>query len=125
MRKYETVLVINPDLSEVELKEEIRKIEQQLTQFGGMDIKVDRWGKRELGYEMKKRKTGYYLLVTFQSEKSDLMDNITGLLRINDNVLKFQSHRLSDKVRKFRGNPRKVASEGSDLDSGDSDFVTA
>jgi small subunit ribosomal protein S6 len=123
MRKYETVLVLNPDLSEADLKEELKKIEGQLQTNEAQSIKTDRWGKKELGFRMRKRTTGHYVCMTFESENSALIDVATSLLRINDNVLKFQTHRINEKVRKFRGNPRRT---GSSMDDGsDSDFVVA
>jgi len=122
MRKYETVLVLNPDLSEADLKEELKKIEGQLQTNGAQNIRTDRWGKKELGFRMRKRTTGHYVCLMFESDNSDLIDAATGLLRINDNVLKFQTHRIPDRVRKFRGNPHRTGSNG---EGSESDFVVA
>ena len=45
------------------------------------------------------------------------MNALTALLRINEKVLKFQNHRINDRVRKFKGNPKRKPS--SDLDGDD------
>jgi ribosomal protein S6 len=116
MRKYETVIVVGADLPEARVKEEVTKIEGFLASQGAKDVKLDRWGSKELGYRMKKHKVGNYLCFTYETDNSALMDALVGQLRISDSVLKFQSHRVSDRIRKFKGNPRKLNGEGVDLD---------
>jgi small subunit ribosomal protein S6 len=120
MRKYETILIMNPDLSEADLKTEISKIEGQLTSLSAQNIQSDRWGKKELGYRMKKRSVGNYVCTRFESDSSSLIGEITSLLRINDRVLKFQTHRINERVRKVRANQR---SRGGDDGSFESDSV--
>ena len=121
MRKYETVLVLNPDLSEADLKEELKKIENLVQANGGQSIHTDRWGKKELGFRMRKRTVGQYVCLTFESENSELMNSLTSVLRIHDHVLKFQSHRISDRVRKFKGNTRRSSAGGDE--SADGEFA--
>lgn len=115
MRKYETVVVVGADLPEARVKEEAGKIEGFLASQGAKDVRLDRWGTKELGYRMHKHSVGNYLCFHYESENSKLMDALTSQLRINDTVLKFQSHRLNDRVRKFKGNPKRISSDGSEL----------
>lgn len=113
MRKYETVLVMSPDLSENDIKEELKKIENTLQSNSAQNIKTDRWGKKELGFRMRGKPVGNYVCLTYETDNSAVQDVLTAMLRIHEHVLKFQSHRLSDKVRKVRSNPRRRSSEGS------------
>lgn len=138
MRKYEIVTILSPDLSEVQLKDEIKKLESHLQANGAKGIETDRWAKRDLGFRMKQAGTGTYVFFKFETESSppsplrgqssppsplrgqtSLVDQMTSLLRISDVVLKFQVHRISDRVRKFKGMIRK----GSPGDGGADDFV--
>jgi len=99
------------DLPEAKVKEEVSKIEGVLASLGAKEVKLDRWGTKELGHRMRKHSTGNYLCFTYETENARLMEGLVNQLRINDTVLKFQSHRISDKVRKFKGNPRRVLSD--------------
>jgi ribosomal protein S6 len=116
MRKYETVVVMGADLPEAKVKEEVNRIEGFLAAQGARDVKLDRWGTKELGHRMRKSSVGNYLCFTYETENARLMEALVNQLRINDTVLKFQSHRISDKVRKFKGNPRKASLGSGELD---------
>ncbi len=67
MNIYENVVIINPSLSEEELKEAIDKISEQIIKAGGEILKVDNWGKKKLAYELNKQKMGYYVIILFKS----------------------------------------------------------
>lgn len=124
MRKYETVVVMGADLPEARFKEEVTKIEGVLASLGARDVRLDRWGTKELGHRMRKHSVGNYLCFTYETENARLMDALVGQLRINETVLKFQSHRVSDKVRKVKQNPRRaaaLAAEADDLGLGETE----
>lgn len=70
MNIYENVVIINPSLSEEELKEAIDKISEQIIKAGGEILKVDNWGKKKLAYELNKQKMGYYIIILFKSRPS-------------------------------------------------------
>lgn len=70
MNIYENVVIINPSLSEEELKEAIDKISEQIIKAGGEILKVDNWGKKKLAYELNKQKMGYYVIILFKSRPS-------------------------------------------------------
>jgi len=48
---------------------------------------VDEWGKRRLAYEINKETDGYYVLVTFESEPTFIME-LERIYRITDNLLR-------------------------------------
>lgn len=120
MRKYETVMILSPDLGEGQVKDELKKFENFLSSHGAANIKVERWAKRELGFRMRKHKLGTYAFVNFETTNPAIAAEVTSILRITDPVLKFQIHRINEKVRKFKGTVRK----GALLDGGD-DFGDA
>jgi len=72
---------------------------------GGNPGAIDRWGKRPLAYEIKKRKEGYYVVVEFGGTPATVaeLDRILGLA---DEVLRFKIQRLSAKHA-----PKRVAAK--------------
>lgn len=113
MRSYESVVVFNPSLSETQLKDELKKVEGILASNKALDIKVNNWGRKEIAYIVKKQKNGYFTVFNYNAPDHGIVKNLAGLLRIADNVLKFQTHRINTKVRKFKGNPRRSAQDSS------------
>ncbi|RIL05521.1 MAG: 30S ribosomal protein S6 [Proteobacteria bacterium] len=124
MRKYELVLIISPELTENEVKSELKKYELIIHQHGGQGLKTDKWGKRDLGHRMGKYSLGNYVSITFETEQGTVVDALSGNLRIAENVLKFEVHRINVASRKFKGRVSKKA-EGGDLLGGDDDVGLA
>jgi len=119
MNKYETVVVFDPSLGETRVKEEIEKIKKLLEAQGADLSLVDMWGKREIAYQLRKGHShGTYACFYFSSTTGEVIEKLTLALRLDESVILFQTHRLSDKVRKFQGRPQ--GEEKSDSDAGDS-----
>lgn len=85
--KYETIFVINPELTEEATKALVEKFTGIITNNGGTIDSIDEWGKRKLAYPIEDYTEGYYVLVNFTAEKTvpaelDRVYNITdGILR--------------------------------------------
>ncbi len=87
MKKYEMMYIINPTILEEEREALIGKVAALLTKFGANVLKNEKWGERKLAYPIDKKKTGFYVLTTFEIDGTKLMEvetnlNITeGLMR--------------------------------------------
>ena len=121
MRHYESVVVFDPVLNEEELKKEIGRIQAILETGGAKEIAVDNWGRKEIAYMVRKKRNGCFVCYKYGSEDLALVNNFTGLLRIQDSVIKFQTHKISDRKRKFKGRPRKSVELGGSW--GGDDFL--
>jgi small subunit ribosomal protein S6 len=119
--KYETIVVFRPELNDTQVKEEQKKIESVLAKAGAQEIAAESWGKKELAYLIKKCKNGTFVCIKYNSAVSDTVKDVTSILRITDSVIKFQTHVIPEKVRKFKGNPKRPQGVDMDdyLDSGD------
>ncbi len=67
MTKYETTFILEPGLDENRVNEEVERVSQWIRDLGGEVIEVQRWGKRRLAYEIRKRRDGIYTLILHQS----------------------------------------------------------
>ena len=68
MNKYESLYVINAELTEEETKSVVEKFAKVITDNGGEIEKIDEWGKRRLAYPINYQTEGYYVLVLFCAE---------------------------------------------------------
>jgi len=94
MNKYESVIIINPNLDQEATKALIKKFEDLINTDGKVE-KIDELGKRKLAYEIKKSKEGYYVVYTFEA-KPELIAELERNYRIIDDVMKFIVVRLED-----------------------------
>jgi len=93
---YETLLIINPNLSEEEVESIAQKIKKIMEDLGASIIQVENWGKRRLAYEVKKFKKGYYLSYDYRVEASDMLKKLDAALRYDEQILKYMSVRMKE-----------------------------
>ena len=97
MRHYETVLIINPNLSDDDHKEVVQKFDDLIVKEKGVVVKIDEWGKKRLAYELKRFDKGAYVLMEYCGEQ-DLTRKLARALKLDDRILKFQTIKLADRV---------------------------
>jgi small subunit ribosomal protein S6 len=66
MNHYETVFILNPVLSDVQVKETVSKFEEFLTSRGAEMISKEDWGLKKMAYEIQNKKSGFYHLFEFK-----------------------------------------------------------
>ncbi len=64
-KRYETVFVLTPVLSEEQTKEAAKKFEKIITEAGGKIKHRENWGLKKLAYTIQKKSTGFYHLLDF------------------------------------------------------------
>ena len=87
MNKYESVIIVNPNLEEERVKNLIKKF-SDLINTDGTVASVEEMGKRKLAYEIKKQKEGFYIVFKFEA-KPELISELERNYRITDEVMKF------------------------------------
>lgn len=90
MRRYETFVIIDPDISDEQRSPIIERATDLISQENGLTVKVDEWGKRKLAYEIKKKPRGYYVLLDFCGNAS-IVDEMERFFRIDDRVMKYMT----------------------------------
>ena len=87
MNKYESIIIINPDVDEAGIKSLEEKFTGLINENGKVE-NVTNLGKRKLAYEIKKNKEAYYMQFDFEA-KPDSIKEIERIYRITDEILKF------------------------------------
>jgi small subunit ribosomal protein S6 len=97
MRHYETIYIVNPELSDEDTRGVIEKFSGVIEKEKGVIVKVDEWGKQRLAYLVRKFDKGFYVLVDFCGE-GDLIKELERELKLDDRILLFQTVKLDDYV---------------------------
>jgi small subunit ribosomal protein S6 len=87
MKTYETTIIFDPGLEEARINEEVERVSQSIGQAGGEVIEVQRWGKRKLAYNIRKRRDGTYIHVKHKSPP-ELIAEMDRRFRLNESVLR-------------------------------------
>ena len=94
MNNYETVILLNSELSKEERNNVILKIREEISNNGKVEGEEDK-GLRKLAYEIKNNKQAYYYIFEFSSE-STFIAELERIFRITDEILKFIVVRKDD-----------------------------
>jgi small subunit ribosomal protein S6 len=106
MKKYETLMVLHPELPEAQIRETIDRAKRLIEELGGHVDQVQEWGIRELAYEIRKLTRGYYVLVEY-SASAGVLPELERTLKIADEVLRFISVASPTVSRKERSGKAK------------------
>ncbi|MBW1699765.1 MAG: 30S ribosomal protein S6 [Deltaproteobacteria bacterium] len=90
MRRYETIVIIDPDLTEEQRTPLFDRIEGIISENGGLLIKNDQWGLKKLAYEVKKKARGFYARLDYGGTGA-LVNELERMFRIDDRVLKYMT----------------------------------
>ncbi len=88
MRKYESMLVFDPELTEEQAVKENQIFLDLVKEEGGEVLETAKWGKRKLAYEIKKKREGYYFVNNYNLDPLKI-DEIERHLRISEIVLRY------------------------------------
>jgi small subunit ribosomal protein S6 len=69
---YETVFILTPVLSQEMVAEAVEKFKKILTDTGSEIVHENNWGLRKLAYPIQKKSTGFYYLIEFKSDGSNI-----------------------------------------------------
>ncbi|NLD46751.1 MAG: 30S ribosomal protein S6 [Clostridiaceae bacterium] len=86
LKKYETIFITSPELSEEDTKNLIEKIKGLIETSAQLDS-IDEWGKRKLAYPINDFNEGYYVLINFSSEP-DFPHELERVYKITDGIIK-------------------------------------
>ncbi|HEC31966.1 MAG TPA: 30S ribosomal protein S6 [Deltaproteobacteria bacterium] len=95
MRRYETLFIVDPELTDENLKEVAEKFKNIILADKGHIIKYDEWGKRKLAYPVGKHDYGFYILLDYCGP-SDIVNELERNMRIDERVLKYITVKISD-----------------------------
>ena len=93
MNRYEIVLIINPVLSESQVKETTDKLTKLLKNGKATIVHQENWGLKKLKYAIQKKKTGFYHMIEFEASGS-ILQNFEVEVKRDERILRWLTVRL-------------------------------
>ncbi len=97
LRRYETIAITSADRPDDDIQMMIDRYKAVIEGNKGLVVKIERWGKRKLAYEIKKVSKGFYLLFDYVGQ-AEVVDELERNFKIDDQILKFMTVKTHDKV---------------------------
>lgn len=115
MGRYETLIVLHPELPEAQIRETIDRAKRLIEEGGGTVSGMQEWGMRELAYPIRKLHRGYYVLAEYQSP-AEVVRELERTLKIADEILRFVSV-VAVEAKPKDATPRRRKSETTETDT--------
>ncbi|MBK5719471.1 30S ribosomal protein S6 [Dysgonomonas sp. Marseille-P4677] len=109
MNNYETVFILTPVLSDVQMKEAVEKFKTILTNEGGKIVNEENWGLRKLAYPIQKKSTGFYAMLEFEADPA-VIAKLELNFRRDERVIRFLTFRQDKFAHEYAQKRRKLKS---------------
>jgi small subunit ribosomal protein S6 len=87
MRRYELMVILDPDLEEKTITPSLDQFLGVIRQDGGTIEKVDVWGRRRLSFEINKKVEGIYAILDVTANPAAVKE-LDRQLNLNESVLR-------------------------------------
>ena len=107
-RDYELGFILNPEVSEDEIRSLLDRIEQIVANYGGQIFKVNQWGRRRLAYPIERHRDGYYIFIDMTLTPKTVTE-IERTLRVSETVFRYMMKRRDPKIAQKEREARAAA----------------
>ena len=112
MNHYKAVFILNPVLSDDQVKETVKKFEDHLTKQGAQIVSTEKWGLKKLAYPIQNKQSGFYNLIDFKAP-SAVIDSFEVELRRDERIMRYLNVKLDKfadawSVKRRERNPKKA-----------------
>ena len=107
MKQFEVTFIVDPVLSGDDLKSTVSTYTDMIKNEGCKIIAIDELGLKQLAYDIKKRSTGIYYTVEFQSENGLVIDKLELALRRDERIMRFLTVSLDKFGIKYNADKRE------------------
>lgn len=88
MKNYEIMFIVKPTLSEEDIKKVVKNFQDVITNNDGKITETVEMGQRELAYEIKKFKSGYYYVITLEANDDKAIKEFDRLALISNDIIR-------------------------------------
>ena len=104
-RKYETIFITRPNLTEEDHTALVEKFKELIAKHGTVES-VEDWGVKKLAYPIDKKSTGFYQLIEFAGD-AELINTLETQFRRDERVIRFLTVKLDKYAAEYAEKRRK------------------
>jgi small subunit ribosomal protein S6 len=103
-RTYEVMYIVNPDTDSDKIEKLNDAVGKLIEKEGGVVVRMDDIGIRNLAYPIQKKTTGHYVLFEVDGSGQEILE-LERRMRVNDLIIRFitvrvdEDRKKADKVR--------------------------
>ncbi|MBI5576129.1 MAG: 30S ribosomal protein S6 [Deltaproteobacteria bacterium] len=97
-KKYETVILFDPELPEERRKEFLAKLAGVVASYQGEVLKQDDWGNRKMAYQIRKKVNAFYTFLTYSGNRG-VVEEVERNIKIFDGILRHMTSRVEMEIK--------------------------
>ena len=97
-KKYETVILFDPELPEERRKEFLAKVAGVIASYQGEVLKQDDWGNRKMAYQIKKKVNAFYTFLVYSGNRG-VVEEVERNIKIFDGILRHLTSRVEIEIK--------------------------
>ena len=97
---YESAVMVNAALDDDQIEVEVSRLQENIVNFGGEIIEVDKVGRKRLAYMVNKSKIGYYAIFRFNAP-SNVVAKLERTYVLDENILRFLTIQLDQDALEY------------------------
>jgi len=112
-RIYEVMFIVDTSATDEEITHLNENLQQIITDQGGTITKTENMGRRQLAYQIGRKKEGFYVLFEVEGTGREIAE-LERRMRVNDQVLRYITVRVDEdrrRAEKFKAKRARKASK--------------
>ena len=110
MPQYEVIVVFDPALSDEAVDGETNQVRELIRRLNGTVEEVQKWGKKRLAYEVRRRREGHYVFLKVDGPPT-LVAEVERHSRVTEPILKLLTVRADPRTSAPPPPPRRRPAE--------------
>jgi small subunit ribosomal protein S6 len=113
LRQYEVLFIVDPGADEDEVAKITDAFKQIITDQGGTVTRADNMGRRQLAYEILRKKEGTFVDIELEGSGKEIAE-LERRMRVNDRVLRYLTVRMDEdrqRAEKFKDKRARKAAK--------------
>ena len=99
LRQYEVLFIVDPVADDDEVAKITDSFKQIITDQGGSITKAETLGRRQLAYEILRKKEGTFVDIELEGSGQEIAE-LERRMRVNDRILRYLTVRLDEERRR-------------------------
>jgi|GEM_PF-58545 len=99
MGRYEIIYILAPNTPEDTMNDLVTRFEGEITSGEGVLLRVEKWGRKKLAYEVRKFREGFFVLFVADCEGA-VVTELERRFRMTDSVIKFMTVRIDEELKR-------------------------
>lgn len=116
-RVYEVMFIATPDAADDDIAKLNETLQGVITKEGGSVVRIDDIGRRQMAYEIKRKREGYYVLFEIEGSGREIAE-LERRMRVSDLIMRYITVRVDEDrkaAEKIRAKREKRKMRGASL----------